>query len=291
MPELPEVEVVRQSLNKKIIQKKVKKVIIRNRNLRFKIPLNFENFLQKKKIIKVNRFSKYLIFTLSNKSFILLHLGMSGTVHLIDRNKKSYNTSTVTNTSFYSRPTLPKKHNHIEIIFENIKVVYNDPRRFGFIQILKDISSLKRRFANFGPEPFQLEFNSKYILSFFKKKNKCVKNFLLDQNFVSGIGNIYASEILFLSKINPGKEANLLNIEDCKRITLNSRKVLMDAIKKGGSSIKDFKNVSGKKGGFQKNFKVYERQGLKCKRKNCSGTIQKKTITNRSTFFCNTCQN
>ena len=291
MPELPEVEVVRQSLNKKIKQKKVKKVIIRNRNLRLKIPFNFENFLQKKKIMRVNRFSKYLIFTLSNKSFILLHLGMSGTIHLINNDKKYHKTSTVTNTSFYSQPTLPKKHNHVEIIFEDIKVIYNDPRRFGFFQIIENISSLKSRFAGYGPEPFQLKFSSKYIYSFLKKKNKCIKNFLLDQNFVSGIGNIYASEILFLSKINPSKEAYLLSMDECKRIMFNSRKVLKDAIKKGGSSIRDFINISGKKGGFQKIFKVYDRQGLKCKRKNCRGIIQKKIITNRSSFFCNTCQN
>ncbi len=290
MPELPEVEVVRQSLNKKIKQKKVKKVIIRNRNLRFKIPLNFENFLQNKKIIRVSRFSKYLIFTLSNNSFILLHLGMSGTIHLINRNRKFHNLSTVTNASFYNQPTLPKKHNHVEIIFENIKVIYNDPRRFGFFQILKNILSLKKRFLNFGPEPFQSEFNIEYILSFFKKKNKSIKNFLLDQSFVSGIGNIYASEILFLSRIKPSKQANLLMIEECKRIRHFSRKVLKDAIKKGGSSIKDFKNISGKKGSFQNSFKVYGRQGLKCKHKNCTGIIQKKIITNRSTFFCNKCQ-
>ena len=169
MPELPEVEVVRQSLNKKIKQKKVKKVIIRNRNLRLKIPFNFENFLQKKKIMRVNRFSKYLIFTLSNKSFILLHLGMSGTIHLINNDKKYHKTSTVTNTSFYSQPTLPKKHNHVEIIFEDIKVIYNDPRRFGFFQIIENISSLKNRFAGYGPEPFQLKFSSKYIYSFLYK--------------------------------------------------------------------------------------------------------------------------
>ena len=113
---------------------------------------------------------------------------------------------------------------------------------------------------------------------------------MIDQNFVSGIGNIYASEILFLSKINPFKKADLIKKKDYKKILINSKKVLKRAIKKGGSSIRDFKNTSGKKGGFQKNFNVYERNGLICKRQYCNGIIQKKIITNRSTFFCNICQ-
>ena len=133
MPELPEVEIVRQSLDKKVKQKKVKKVIVRNRNLRLKIPSNFESFLMGKKIIKVKRFSKYLILCLSNNSYCLLHLGMSGTVHIIKDNKKKL----ITNTSFYNSPFLPKRHNHVEIIFENFKVIYNDPRRFGFFSNFK----------------------------------------------------------------------------------------------------------------------------------------------------------
>ncbi len=286
MPELPEVEIIRQSLDKKIKQKKVKKVIIRNRNLRLKIPLYFATFLEGQKIINVKRFSKYIILYLSNKSYCLLHLGMSGTVHIISKRKKN----SITNTSFYSSPILPKLHNHVEIIFENLKVIYNDPRRFGFFQIIKNLNLLKKKFANLGPEPFQSEFNLEYISSFFKGKKKNIKNFLLDQNFVSGIGNIYASEILFLSKINPIREAHLIQKEECKKLMINSRKVLISAIKKGGSSIKDFKNTSGNKGNFQKNFKVYERNGLNCKRFNCNGIIQKKTISNRSTFFCNICQ-
>jgi len=286
MPELPEVEVIRQSLDKKIKQKKIKKVIIRNRNLRIKIPINFKNFLKGQKIIKISRFSKYLILHLSNKSYCLLHLGMSGTIHLVNSNKKNI----FTNTSFYSNPILPKKHNHVEIIFDSLKIVYNDPRRFGFFQIVRNSNLLKKRFVLFGPEPFQSSFNLNYVFSYFKNKKKNIKNFLLDQKFVSGIGNIYASEILFLSKINPNKKVKLLKAEECKLIIKISKKVLTNAIKKGGSSIKDFKNLSGKKGNFQKEFNVYERAGLNCKRFKCVGIIQKKNISNRSTFFCNNCQ-
>ena len=286
MPELPEVEVVRQSLSKKIKQKKVKKVIIRNRNLRFKIPSNFANFLKDLKVTKVDRFSKYLILHLSNSSYCLLHLGMSGTVHIVNDNK----IDRITNTSFFNSPNLPSKHNHVEIIFKNFKIVYNDPRRFGFFQIIKNYDLLKKKFNNLGPEPFNSKFNLNYILTFLRGKQKNIKNFLLDQKFVSGIGNIYASEILFLSKINPNKKGCFLREKDCKKIIINSRKVLLNAIKRGGSSIRDFKNISGKKGNFQKDFKVYDKEGARCIRFDCDGIIQKKNISNRSSFFCNSCQ-
>ncbi len=286
MPELPEVEAVRQSLDKKIKQKIVKKVIVKNRNLRFKVKNNFESFFKNQKIKRIERFSKYLILFLSNNFICLIHLGMSGTIHLIDKRKTNYQT----NTSFYSFPMLPKKHNHIEFIFDDFRLVYNDPRRFGFFEILKDINELKKRFKKFGPEPFNSEFNLEYVYYYLKGKKKNIKNFLLDQNFVSGIGNIYASEILYLSKIKPDKKANNLSIDECKKILTNSRKVLKIAIFKGGSSIRNFRNISGKEGGFQKDFKVYQREGLNCKRLNCNGIIKKKIINNRSTFFCNFCQ-
>jgi formamidopyrimidine-DNA glycosylase len=286
MPELPEVEIVRKSLDKNIKQKKVKKVIVRNKNLRIKLPNNFKKFLENKKIEKVSRFSKYLIINLQNNEFCIIHLGMSGTIHLIKDNSKKK----LTNLSFYNSPMIPKKHNHIELIFDKLKIVYNDPRRFGFFQIIKNTTELKKRFIHFGPEPFDKNFNLEYLKNCFKKKNKNIKNLLLDQKFVSGIGNIYASEILFLSKINPSKKIKLLKKIECSKIILNSKKVLLNAIKKGGSSIRDFKNTDGNKGSFQHNFNVYQREGLDCKRIRCNGKIEKKVITNRSTFFCNFCQ-
>ena len=214
MPELPEVEIIRQSLHEKIKQKRVKKVIIRNRNLRFKVPSNFEKYLKNKKIIKVDRFSKYLILQFYEGHYCLIHLGMSGTIHILDKKKPLK----FTNTSFYHSPFLPKKHNHAEIIFDNFRVIYNDPRRFGFFEIIKDRNDLEKRFDFLGPEPFSENFNLNYLINFLKEKNKDIKSFLLDQKFVSGIGNIYASEILFLSKINPNKKANLLKKKDCEKI-------------------------------------------------------------------------
>ena len=286
MPELPEVEIVKQSLAKKIQQKKIKKVIIKNRNLRFRIPLKFEKLLQNKIIKKVTRFSKYLILNFSEGSFCLIHLGMSGTIYLIKKN----NLNEVTNTSFYNSPNLPKKHNHVEIQFQDLKVIYNDPRRFGFFKFIYNKQELMNKFNHLGPEPFFENFNLKYLLKYFFNKQKNIKNFLIDQKFVSGIGNIYASEILFLSKIKPTRQAMKLSKKDCKKIIFFSRSVLNKAIQKGGSSIRDFKNVSGKSGNFQKEFKVYQRENLNCLRNKCTGKIKKIFISNRSTFFCNTCQ-
>ena len=286
MPELPEVEIVRQSLLKNIKGKKINKVLVRNRNLRFKLETSFEKKLKNKFISNIKRFSKYLIIVLENKSFCIVHLGMSGTIHII-KNKKN---NLLTNASFYNSPNLPKNHNHVEFFFKNIKLIYNDPRRFGYFQFFSDFNSLKKKFKSYGPEPFNKKFNLKYLINYFKKKDKNIKNFLLDQNFVSGIGNIYASEILYLSKINPLLPAKYLKKNQCKNIVINSRKILQNAIRKGGSTIRDFKNTKGDQGNFQKEFKVYGRDKQKCKRFSCSGTINKITQSNRSTFLCEICQ-
>ena len=286
MPELPEVEIVKQSLDKKILQKKIKKVIVRNRNLRFKIPLKFEELLKNKIIKKVTRFSKYLILSFSNSSFCIIHLGMSGTIHIIKKN----NSNEFTNTSFYNSSSLPIKHNHVEIHFKDLKVIYNDPRRFGFLKFIENREALVDKFNHLGPEPFFKDFNLKYLLKYLLNKKKDIKSFLLDQKFVSGIGNIYASEILFFCKINPTKFAMKLSKTDCKNIISYSKKVLNKAIKKGGSSIRDFRNTTGKSGNFQKEFQVYQRENLNCLRSKCQGRIKKIFISNRSTFFCNTCQ-
>ena len=172
---------------------------------------------------------------------------MSGTIHLIKENKSDL----ITNTSFYNTPNLPDKHNHIEIFFESFKIVYNDPRRFGFFEIIDEDRLFKKRFNHLGPEPFSSKFNIDYVYSKLREKQKSIKNFLIDQKFVSGIGNIYACEILFLSGIKPDKKANNLKKKDLKKILIYSKKVLYDAINTGGSSIKNFQNISGKQGKFQ----------------------------------------
>ena len=286
MPELPEVEIVKRSLKNKVNYKKIKKIIISNRNLRFKVEKNFENILEGRSIIDVSRFSKYIILTLDNYIYCLIHLGMSGTLHLINykKNKK------ITNMSFYHSKILPVKHNHIKIKFSKFMIVYNDPRRFGFFKILKNEKELKNFFKRSGPEAISSDFNLKYIQNKFSNKKKNIKNFLLDQNFVSGIGNIYANEILFYCKINPFKIARNITYKEINKLVKYSKLILNLAIKYGGSSIRDFKNTKGVTGLFQNEFKVYGKENKNCSRKNCQGKISKFFISNRSTFFCNLCQ-
>ena len=165
-----------------------------------------------------------------------------------------------------------------------------DPRRFGYFSTFDNQIELKKKFSHFGPEPFSNSFSADYIINYLKNKEKNIKNFLLDQKFVSGIGNIYASEILFISKINPFRKAKNITKNECKKIVFNSKVVLKQAILKGGSSIRNFQNTNGEIGNFQKNFKVYQRENLKCVKIKCKGFIQKKFISNRSSFFCNYCQ-
>ena len=286
MPELPEVEVVKRSLKNKVNYKKIKKIIISNRNLRFKVEKNFENILEGRSIINVSRFSKYIILTLDNYIYCLIHLGMSGTLHLIDYKKNEK----ITNMSFYHSKTLPIKHNHIKIKFSKFMIVYNDPRRFGFFKILKNEKELKNFFKRSGPEAISSSFNLKYVQNKFFNKKKNIKNFLLDQNFVSGIGNIYANEILFYCKINPFKIARNITYKEINKLVKYSKLILNLAIKYGGSSIRDFKNTKGVTGLFQNEFKVYGKENKNCSRKNCQGKISKFFISNRSTFFCNLCQ-
>ena len=286
MPELPEVEIVKRSLKNKVNYKKIKKIIISNRNLRFKVEKNFENILEGRSIINVSRFSKYIILTLDNYIYCLIHLGMSGTLHLINYKKNEK----ITNMSFYHSKILPIKHNHIKIKFSKFMIVYNDPRRFGFFKILKNEKELKNFFKRSGPEAISSSFNLKYVQNKFFNKKKNIKNFLLDQNFVSGIGNIYANEILFYCKINPFKIARNITYKEINKLVKYSKLILNLAIKYGGSSIRDFKNTKGIIGLFQNEFKVYGKENKNCSRKNCQGKISKFFISNRSTFFCNLCQ-
>jgi len=241
MPELPEVEIVKRSLKNNVKCKKIKKVIISNRNLRFKIQKKFENILEGKSIINVQRFSKYIILTLDSYNYCLIHLGMSGTLHLINyKNKKK-----ITNLNFYHSKILPKKHNHIKIKFSKFMIVYNDPRRFGFFKIFNNKEDLKKYFAKAGPEAISIKFNYKYVKSKLMNKKKNIKNFLLDQSFASGIGNIYANEILFYCKINPLEKGKKINNNQIIKLIKYSKLVLNLAIKLGGSSIRDFKNTLG----------------------------------------------
>ncbi len=286
MPELPEVEVVRRSLKKFIIGKKIKKVDILNSNLRYKIDQNLKIFTEKQRVISVKRRSKYLLISLSNDYTILLHLGMTGKIFLSNKNKTF-------KTSFYFNKIFDKKHNHFIIEFnELIKIIYNDVRKFGFVKVFKnqdiDYSS---HLKYLGPDPLSSNFTEKYLSNLLPKVKKNIKNFLMDQKYISGVGNIYANEILNLSSINPRKKVCNLNAKKIRKLIKKTKLVLNQAIRFGGSSIKDFKGISGRKGSFQQKFRVYDRESLKCKKMGCKGIIKKIYISRRSSFYCSVCQN
>ena len=287
MPELPEVEVLKLSLNKNIKLAKIKKIKVNNPNLRYQVPKNLNKLLMGQVIKHISRVSKYLIIHFLLDQKLLIHLGMSGTIHLVKK-KNIKNT----NASFYNLLNLPIKHNHIIIFLNNnIKIIYNDPRRFGYFKLLNKNYINEKPLITLGPDPFDLKFNFLYIKKYIKKKKLSIKSLLIDQSFVGGIGNIYANEILFYCRLNPTKSVVKLSNKNIRDILINTKKVLKKAIFFGGSSIKDFKGTDGKRGTFQQNFKVYGKEHAKCPRRSCNEQIIKVIINNRSAFYCMKCQN
>jgi|DEB19_MinimDraft_3_1074340.scaffolds.fasta_scaffold22348_2 formamidopyrimidine-DNA glycosylase len=287
MPELPEVEVTRRTLLKFIENKVIKNIKINNPNLRFKIPTNFKKNVIGQKIIKVLRRSKYILIYLKNDYVMIAHLGMSGKFLI----KNNYSKDFLKTSYYFNEFSL--KHNHIEFFFSNnLKVIYNDPRRFGFF-LLDKVSKLDlNKFLNkLGPEPLGNDLKKDYLMSKTKATQRSIKTLLMDQHFISGIGNIYANEILFSAKIKPNKISSKLTLVDIDRLRSSIGKVLKRALKLGGSSIKDFKSSVGLKGRFQNEFKVYDRRDLKCLRSGCSGLIARVVSQGRASFFCNECQN
>ena len=286
MPELPEVEVVKQSLEKYITNKNLLRIIVKNKKLRFKVPSNLSKKLSNLKILNINRVSKYLVIKFENNFFLLIHFGMSGTLHMVKSNNDIENT----NLSFYHSKKLPQKHNHIYFNLRKCSIIFNDPRRFGFIKLVNGKINLDNFFKKLGPDPFEKRFNFDYVKNFLNKKKKNIKNCLIDQHFISGIGNIYASEILNYSKINPLRFSGDLKDNDICNIIFYTKKVLNYAIKRGGTTINNFHSIKGKIGSYQKEFRAYDREKENCKNRLCSGTIIKLFVSNRSTYMCNICQ-
>ena len=286
MPELPEVEIVKRSLSRVMNKAKILQVKVYNRNLRYKIPLAFSKYLVNQKILKISRRSKYIVFHFQKK-LLLLHLGMSGKLLLMRKKDNK-----LFKTSFYYNLNILPKHNHIFFILNNgLILIYNDVRRFGFFKLFDNIDLNKISFLKkLGLEPFDKKFSLDYFKNFSKNRKKNVKNLLMDQTFVSGLGNIYANEVLFMSKIFPLRKSSNLNEIQIKSLILNIKKILKISISKGGSSIRDFQSISGKVGNFQQFFNVYNRENKNCSRISCKGKIKRIIVSNRSSFYCNKCQ-
>ena len=288
MPELPEVEVVKRSLTKNIQNLIIKNIKINHSKLRYRINKNDLNKIIGLRLEKIKRRSKFLIFFFNKDMIMLVHLGMTGKFYFIDKkNVKS-------KTSFYYDldEKNDRKHDHVIFYLEKKqKLIYNDVRKFGFIKFYHfDNFNKINHLIDLGPEPLKRDFNFAYIKKYLKRKKRSIKNILMDQKFVSGLGNIYVNEILFLSRVKPNRKAyKVKNFEIIKIINF-TKKILKQSIKYGGSSIKNFSSSNGKKGSFQGLFQVYGRKGSKCPNAHCQNKIIKINISNRSTFYCSNCQ-
>ena len=288
MPELPEVEVVKRSLESLISNLTIKAIKINEINLRYKVKTKEINQLVGLELLKIRRRSKYLLFFFTKDIIMISHLGMTGKFFFINKKKIKKK------TSFYYNLDEKKdnKHNHISFTFKNgSKLIYNDVRKFGFIKIdkiknLKENSHLK----TLGPEPLEKLFNFTYAKNYLSGKKRIIKDLLMDQKFVAGLGNIYVNEILFFSGIRPKKKVKNLSESEIRKIIKFTRIILSKAIALGGSSIKNFSSNNGKMGLFQQYFCVYGKKGEKCSKKSCGSNIIKIVISNRATFYCDNCQ-
>ncbi len=287
MPELPEVEVVKRSLEKKIQNLIIKKVKINDGNLRYKVDKDKAQKLPGKKIQKIYRRSKFLIFKIDQTCSMLVHFGMTGKFFFVDNKKIKHK------TSFYYNLNEKKDNKHDRVIFifkNNQKLIYNDIRKFGFIKFFNLNNNNIFHLNKLGPEPLKKDYNLNYLRKYISKRKRIIKDILMDQRCVSGLGNIYVNEILFLSRIKPTRQVTNLKNFELNKIVKNTKKVLKIAIKHGGSSIKNFSNDDGNKGDFQQHFNVYGKKGEKCSNIDCNQIIIRVVISNRATFFCKRCQ-
>ena len=288
MPQLPEVEVVKRSLVNKIQNSIVKAVKINDGRFRYRVDKNKIKKIIGLRIKKISRRSKFLLFFFNNKTVMLVHLGMTGKFFFINQKNIKYK------TSFYYGINEDKDKKHDRVIFnlsKNRKLIYNDVRKFGFIKFdQKKNVNQNLHLKNLVTEPLEKNFNFSYFKQYIINKNRTIKDILMDQKFISGLGNIYVNETLFFSGIKPTKKVKNLSESEIRKIIKFTKKILSKAITLGGSSIKNFSSDNGKKGSFQQYFSVYGKKGDKCSKKSCDSNIIKIVISNRATFYCNKCQ-
>ena len=270
MPELPEVETTCRGIAPHIENNTISKVIVRNRSLRWPIPTGLNNKLYQQKIISVKRRAKYLIIN-TDVGSLIIHLGMSGSLRILSIDETI------------------DKHDHFELQFKNdICLRLRDPRRFGCVLWQKNNPLEHKLLINLGPEPLDKSFNAELLFERSRKRKTSIKQFIMDAKIVVGVGNIYASESLFLAGINPKRLAGKITKSNAADLTQAIKKILRQAIKQGGTTLKDFRSSDGKPGYFQQKLKVYDRKNEACK--NCGKPIKSITLGQRSTFYCPHCQ-
>ena len=299
MPELPEVETVKNGLVKAWVGKTIEKIILRRENLRYPFPENFSKQLEGHKIIGIRRRAKYLLIDTDGDLVFLSHLGMSGKYTLFDSNSVSkYDISDSEKQSAFGEKTgFSGKHDHMEIRFEDGSVsVYTDPRRFGIVKLFhRSEEQVQSLLEVLGPEPFD-DWNAQIAADRCRNKRSPIKTTLLDQRFVVGVGNIYACEALHKAGISPTKQAYKLVTKAGKptkalqNLVDEVKDVLTKAIAAGGSTLNDFADVDGNLGYFSHQFSVYGREDEPCLKEGCGGIIDRIVQSNRSTFLCPRCQ-
>ena len=276
MPELPEVETVSQGIKSKLLNHKISKVIVKRRDLRFRMDTKLEQKITNTKINSVSRRAKYILINLDNGLTVIIHLGMSGRI-VVEDLKSSKNIF---------------KHTHLEIITTGKKKMkFIDPRRFGSV-LLHETNNLNthKLIKNLAPEPLTKEFNATYLFKALKGRSANIKSIIMNQFIVVGVGNIYASESLYKAKIRPVRQAKSLSLTECVLLAKSIKKVLKRSIKLGGSSINDYSLVDGNLGFFQSEFEVYGKEGKICRKKTCHSKILRIVIAQRSSFYCSKCQ-
>ena len=291
MPELPEVETVRRGLEAAFVENVIAKVDQRRPDLRFPFPDGFALRLQGRKTVALHRRAKYLVAQLDDGTALIMHLGMSGrfTVyapqgHVLRPGVFAHN---VTLSGLEAGP-----HDHVIFDFEDgLRVVFSDHRRFGLMTLhpFDDLQEHKL-FASIGVEPLSAALTPFYLDQKLAGKHTPIKSALLDQKIVAGIGNIYACEALFYAGISPRRSSHTVPGKRSRRLVQAIQSVLTRAIEAGGSSLRDYAQADGELGYFQTQFAVYDREGESCQTSGCEGTIQRLVQSNRSTFFCSTCQ-
>jgi formamidopyrimidine-DNA glycosylase len=274
MPELPEVETTMRSLIPHLQGHKLQQLILRRRDLRWPIPDHFEDVLQGATIQSLTRRAKYMLWQLDNGYSVIVHLGMSGSMRVT-----------------CELPSPLKKHDHLALQTEQRNwIIYHDPRRFGAI-LLHETENLAAHplLCKLGPEPLDRKrFTATYLHASLKRRNIAIKQAIMQAHIVVGVGNIYASEALFLAKIHPLRPASELTAQQCEILVRTIRQVLQAALKSGGSTLRDYVHANGDTGYFQHQFNVYDRANQPCT--NCHGTISKRVLGARATYFCQNCQ-
>lgn len=295
MPELPEVETVKRGLAPTMEGAVVEKMELGRPDLRFPFPQGFSELVEGKRIISLGRRAKYLLIELEDGLTIVSHLGMSGSFRIESPLEVE------TPGDFHHPRSKDGKHDHVIFHLRGaqgaVRVIYNDPRRFGFMHLVDRANiDLYPAFAELGPEPTGNALSADYLASRFDGKSQPLKSTLLDQKVIAGLGNIYVCEALWRSHLSPLRAAGTLVTKTGKpkaklvELTQKIRDVIADAIAAGGSSLRDHIQTDGTLGYFQHSFSAYDRQGHACRTPDCKGTIERIVQAGRSTFYCAACQ-